>query len=89
MSFIFTFEIVADESLDNDQSKLILKGCNGAYLYAMELCNESSEELFVYNLCIEFANEQYDTTVTKSYQFKVSFTKAIFEWDRYMNKVSM
>lgn len=80
-------EDVADESLDLDQSKMILKGCNGAYLYAIEMCNESSEDLFVYNLCVEFPNMDYDTTVTKSYQFKVSFTESVITWERYMNKV--
>ena len=79
---------VEDTVLDKDQAKLIFKNVNGAYLYAMDLCPESTDELFVYNICIEFPNEEeYDTSVTKSYQFKVSFIHSTFSWDNYMNRV--
>lgn len=81
-------EEVDDESLDNEESKLILKSMNGAYIFAMDACKNSTEDLFIYEISIEFPSENvYDTLVTKSYRFRFSFTKAVFEWDKYLNKV--
>lgn len=81
-------EEVDDQSLDNEETKIILKSAEGVYLYAMDACKESEEGNFVYNISLEFPSKiAYDTSVTNSYQVKVSFTKAVFEWDKYMNKV--
>lgn len=79
---------VSDEQLDVDQMKLILKNAGGVFLYAMDSDKDSEEGKFIYNISIEFPpKEQYDTCATVSYQFKISFSKAIFEWDRYLNRV--
>lgn len=83
-------ENVEDTYIENDQMKFILKNADGPFLYAMDACPESEEGNYLYKISVEFpSKEQYDLTGGISYQFKVSFTKAIFEWDRYMNKVSM
>lgn len=79
---------VLDKALDMDEIKLILKNAKGAYLFAMDANDDSTEELFSYTLSIEFPNEdQYDTTVTNSYQISITFTKVNVYWDRYLNKV--
>ena len=31
--------------------------------------------------------EQYDTLITDSYHLILSYEKAIFEWDHYMNRI--
>ena len=81
-------EQVEDSYVDNDQMKYILKAAEGAFLFAMDADSESEEGKFLYNISVEFpSKEQYDIAGGVSYQLKVSFTKAIFEWDRYMNKV--
>lgn len=81
-------EEVPDTYLSIDEIKLILKNAKGAYLFALDANSDSTEELFSYNLSIEFPNEEeYDTTVTKSYQVGITFNKVTFEWERYLNKV--
>ena len=80
-------EDVEDTPIDKDELLMILKNSKGAYLYAMDANDNSSENLFSYTVSIEFANMNYDTTVTKSYQFIMTFKRALFEWDKYMNKV--
>jgi len=83
-------EEVADSPMDEDQIKLILKNANGAYLYAMDANPESEEGNYSYTLSLEFpSNDKFDTTNNISYQVKIKFTKAIFEWDKYMNRVQM
>lgn len=80
-------EEVPDEDIALESIKTILKNSKGAYLYAIEMCDNSTEELFVYNICFEFANTNYDTNVTKSYQVKLSFTECSITWNKYLNKV--
>lgn len=81
-------EEVPDKNMDLSEIKLILKNAKGAYLFAVDANDDSTEELFSYTLSIEFPNkDQYDSSVTNSYQFKITFTKVNFEWDRYLNKV--
>lgn len=81
-------EEVPDKHLDIDEIKLILKNSKGAYLFAMDANDDSSEELFSYTISFEFPNkDEYDNSVTNSYQVKITFTKSDFEWERYLNRV--
>ena len=83
-------ESVDDVYIDDEQIKLIMKSSNGAYLFAMDANPESEEGRFSYNISIEFpSQEEYDLTGGVIYEIKVSFSKAVFEWDKYMNKVQM
>lgn len=81
-------EVVEDSPMDEDALKLILKSGSAAYLYAMDANPDSKEDEYSYTLFIEFpSKEEYDTTGGVAYQVKVKFTKAIFEWEKYMNRV--
>ncbi|MBR1816279.1 MAG: hypothetical protein IJ763_06220 [Lachnospiraceae bacterium] len=73
--------VLSDEETDN-----IIKTCVGAYLYYMEkdADNESSEN--IYNIGLEFTDEE-DNTAADSYEIKVSFSDAIFTWERFLNRV--
>lgn len=81
-------EEVKDTNVDIESIKMILKNSKGAYLFAMDANDDSTEELFSYTLSIEFPNkDQYDSSVTTSYQIKIKFTKVNFDWERYLNRV--
>lgn len=81
-------EEVDDSPMDEDALKLILKSGSGAYLYAMDANPDSEEGNYSYTLNLEFpSKEAYDNIGGVSYQVSVKFTKAIFEWDKYMNRV--
>ena len=42
----------------------------------------------IYDMEIEFPGEdQYDKTSTDIYELKVEFEKAVFSWERYLNRV--
>ena len=79
-------EEVPDEILSEVETDNIIKTCEGAYLYYMEkdADNESSDN--IYNIGLEFTDEE-DNTAADSYEIKVSFKEAIFTWERYLNRV--
>lgn len=79
-------EEVPDTVLSDVETENIIKICEGAYLYYMEkdADNESSEN--IYNIGLEFTDEE-DNTAADSYEIKVSFKEAIFAWERYLNRV--
>lgn len=76
---------VPDQPLDLDEINNILKKSEGAYLFEFEKDKEENG-LFYYTFGIEFVDET-ENTMSDSYHFKMSFEKAIFEWERYLNKV--
>lgn len=76
---------IPDESLDESAINEIIKKSEGAYLYYMEKV-DTDEKMYVYNIGLEFVDES-DNTIGDSYQITVSFEKAIFTWERYLNKV--
>lgn len=81
-------EEIADASMEASSISTIFNNAKGAYLYAVDLCDESTDDLFVYNFCIEFpSKEAYDTCVTTSYQVKISFKEVVVNWEKYLNKV--
>lgn len=73
-----------DESLTEGQILELARACQGAYLFSM-VKKEEKDNLYFYSMGIEFADEE--NTMEDSYQLEVSFEKAIFEWDFYMNRV--
>lgn len=78
---------VEDEYLDVDQIKNVLKYAKGAYLYAFDLNDDSTDEMFSYTFSFEFPNkDEYDDSITKSYQVRIKFAKSDFDWERYLNK---
>lgn len=81
-------EEIPDTNLEKSSIETILKNSKGSYLFAVDACKESTEELFVYNFSIEIpSKEAYDTCPTVSYQIKFSFKEAVFNWERYLNRV--
>lgn len=74
-------EEVPDRVMSEKETEELLKKCKpGCYLFGMVKEPETTDDLYVYSLGI-------DVTETDSYWIYVSFTKAIFRWDRYMNRV--
>lgn len=73
-----------DESLADEQIRALTKNCQGAYLFSMSM-KEQKDNAYTYFMGIEFADEE--NTMLDSYQMEVTFEKAIFEWDFYMNRV--
>lgn len=76
---------VADQPLTEEDIVRIFKESEGAYLYSFEKDKEENGLLY-YSFGIEFV-DTVDNTMSDSYHFEISFEKAIFEWERYMNKV--
>ena len=76
---------VPDEPLSEEQILEFPKLAVGAYLYQMEKEKEESG-LYYYNMGFEFVDES-DNTMGDSYRLLVSFEKAVFTWERYMNRV--
>ncbi len=82
-------EEVPDKLIENEALKIILKASVGAYLFAMDANPESNEEMFSYDISLEFpSKEEYDNIGSQIYTIKVNFTKSVFEWDRYKNRVN-
>ena len=79
-------EEVPDVVLSKEETENIIKTCEGSYLYYMEKDNETESETNIYNIGIEFVDEE-DSTSADSYEIKVSFSEAIFTWERYLNRV--
>ena len=62
-----------------------------SYFYAMAKKSER-DGVSTYTMHIELPNksdDEYDDSVTDSYTLEVSFEKAIFEWDNYLNKAQL
>lgn len=78
---------VPDEVLSAAKTEKLIKRLKGALLFDMEKQKEENG-VCTYSMRLEFPNqEEYDDTVTESYELIVEFTQAIFEWDFYMNRV--
>ena len=76
---------VEDEPLTEEQIKEFPKKCEGAYLFSLEKVNEEAG-IYYYHMGIEFEDEE-DNTVSDSYQLSLSFEKAVFFWEQYLNRV--
>lgn len=78
---------VPDEMLSAAEIEKMIKRLKGALLFDMEKQKEENG-VCTYSMRLEFPNqEEYDDTVTESYELIVEFKQAIFEWDFYMNRV--
>lgn len=73
-----------DEPLTGEQILALTKNCQGAYLFSMTK-KEENDNAYIYFMGIEFTDEE--NTMEDSYQLEITFEKAIFEWDFYMNRV--
>lgn len=76
---------VSDTALSEEEIKAFPKLCEGAYLYTLEKDREENG-LYYYNMGVEFVDET-DNTMADSYSLHIVFSKAVFEWERYMNRV--
>ena len=79
-------EEVPDTVLSDEETDNIIKTCEGAYLYYMEKDADNLSSENIYNIGLEFTDEE-DNTAADSYEIKVSFKEAIFTWERYLNRV--
>ena len=78
---------VPDEPLNMDEIGHLVAKLEGALLFVMQKKKENNG-IFTYSMRIEFPNqEEYDDSVTESYELIVEFEQAIFEWELYMNRV--
>ncbi|MCM1082141.1 MAG: hypothetical protein NC393_00385 [Clostridium sp.] len=78
---------VPDRKLAEEELGELLKQCNGAYLYFIDKNDfNKADDMMSYSLGIEFEDES-EETVSDSYYLNILFEKAVFEWDRYMNRV--
>lgn len=78
---------VPDEVISEEETAKLIKRLKGSLLFEMEKQKEENG-VSTYSMRLEFPNkEEYDDTVTESYELIVEFTQAIFEWDFYMNRV--
>lgn len=76
---------VPDTPLSVKEIKDLISTTEGAYLYDIEKQKEEDGKYF-YSLCIEFVDET-ENTMADSYRILISFEKAIFKWEHYMNRV--
>ncbi len=76
---------VADTALSEEEIKAFPKLCEGAYLYVLDKDKEENG-MYYYTLGVEFADET-DNTMADSYSLHIVFSKAVFEWEKYMNRV--
>jgi hypothetical protein len=88
---------VEDTKLDEEEIKSFPKLCEGAYLYRVDRADKDIKDdeeksgsaehhKQHYILSIEFADEE-ESAMGDSYQLDIVFDKAVFEWERYMNRV--
>lgn len=77
---------VLDRKLTEEELEKLLKQCEGAYLYFLNKNDDNKDDMRSYSLGIEFEDES-EGTVSDSYCLNILFEKAVFEWDRYMNRV--
>ena len=80
-------EEIPDSELSEEEADLFLKSCKEYYLYAFELQKKEGDTFF-YDFLIEVPREDvYDTEAPDTYRVEVSFTRADFTWQHYMNRV--
>jgi hypothetical protein len=82
---------VEDAELNEDELKAFPKLCEGAYLYRMDRAadgemQDTENDRQHYILSIEFTDEE-EGAMGDSYQLYIVFDRAVFEWERYMNRV--
>ena len=78
---------IPDKPFTEKELQDFLKTCPGNYLYCMEPV-KAEEGSYEYSVGIEYAEDNdYGSTVLDSFRLNICFEKAIFEWDRYMNRV--
>lgn len=76
-----------DQVLSRDELEAFPKKCTDVYLFSFKRDAEKSDK-FHYFMEIEFPSEdQYDKAMTDTFELKIAFEKAIFSWERYMNRV--
>lgn len=73
-------EIPDRELTETETNKLLRSIKPGCYLFGMVKEEGSGEEEMVYSLGV-------DLTETDSYWIYMSFTKAVFTWEKFMNRV--
>lgn len=76
---------IPDETLTAEQLEKFPKTCEGAFLFSM-VKTKQENDIYYYEMGIEFEDEE-DNTVADSYQLTISFEKAIFIWEQYLNRV--
>lgn len=76
---------VPDEALSQEQLTQLFASCSGAYLFSMEQLKKEDDKYY-YEMSIEFQDEE-DNTVADSYRLQICFTKAVFCWEQYLNRV--
>lgn len=76
---------IPDKELSKAEIKSLIKKCPGAYLYSMEK-QKQENDIFYYEIGIEFVDEE-DNTMGDSYRIRVSFDRAVFMWEHFMNRV--
>ena len=76
---------VPDQPLTPEQLEKFPKTCEGAFLFSMVKTKEE-DNIYYYEMGIEFEDEE-DNTVADSYQLTISFEKAVFTWEQYLNRV--
>ena len=79
-------EEVPDTVLNDEEIKNIINTCEGSYLYYIEKDVDNENDENIYNIGLEFIDEE-DNTAADSYEIKISFSEAIFTWERYLNRV--
>ncbi len=80
-------EEVPDRPLSARELKDLAASCGGFYLFTFERLGKE-EDRFQYVLEIEDPGEDtYDVTASRTYELTVSFDKAVFTWDRFLNHV--
>ena len=78
---------VSDRELTEEELVKFPKQCENAYLYFLNKNDNGKEDdMLSYSMGIEFEDEN-EGTVSDSYCLNILFEKAVFEWDRYMNRV--
>lgn len=79
-------EQIPDKPMSEENLASLPALCKNAYLYAAEKIKEA-DLLFHYCLRIESAENEEPDLKSDSYQIELSFEKAVFCWERYLNRV--
>lgn len=79
-------EEIPDKPLPEDSLASLPALFKDGYLYAVEKTKEA-DSLFHYCLRIESAENEEPDLKSDSYQIELSFEKAVFCWERYLNRV--
>lgn len=80
-------EEVQDRPLSEEELQGLAEGCRGFYLFAFDLLEKRGDRS-LYVLEIEDPGEDgYDVMESVTYELKISFSRAVFSWDRFLNHV--